>query len=266
MKHTMAVSGDGDLGQVACQKDEQVIEKERKRKTETWKQNPARTHCEQSQDLQEVFLAMNRLEKSAKVNTDVPDEAVPNLVLVKSVFDEANRKFGLKFADKKKTIMHHLARFPDQWTAATLKKNVLPGYLANGQIDRVSQLVPDMKVMVQETLDRPIQEWEWALVRQRMVCICKLLLEHGSIPDKTFIEWGFPADLKLSGEEVHRTATIAQEHLQRAKIMDHEYQRELRAKLDQSNLEKLNVKLATERNLVGTYLKMNQVAEEKVLK
>lgn len=262
VKHTVVVSSDGDLGQ-----DKAVIEKERSKKIRTWKHNPARTHCEQSQDLQNVFPTMNCLEKEAEVNTNVPDEMVPNLVFAKSIFEKANIQFGLKLGDKKKkTLMHHLARFPDQWVAATLKKNVLPGYLANGQIDRVSRMMPDLKVMVQETLDRPMMEWEWVLVRKHMARICLLLLKHGSIPDKTFIEWGFPADLNSLGEEIYRLATIAQEYMQRAKIMDHEFQTEQRDELDRQNLAKINAKLANERNLVAAHLATNLVAEEKLLK
>jgi hypothetical protein len=73
-------------------------------------------------------------------------------------------------------------------------------------------------------LDRPIFMWEWKLVRARMVDVCELMLVQGWISDHTFISWGFPADLNLLGEEVYRPDSVAQEHLQRAKLMDHPYQ------------------------------------------
>jgi hypothetical protein len=224
-KHMCVVSCDGDLGQVACVKDNEMIEKERQKKIASWKHNPAGTQREQSQDLQNVFPEMNHLEATTTIDEDMPDEMIPLLCLVKEVFTKCNRTFGLNFPDKKKqTNMHFLARFPENYMTATQKKHVMPGYLANGQVNYLSRMVPDLKVMIEDTLDRPIFMWEWKLVRARMVAVCELMLVQGWISDHTFISWGFPADLNLLGEEVYRPDSVAQEHLQRAKLMDHPYQ------------------------------------------
>jgi len=266
-RHTCVVSSDGDMGQVSCNKDEGVIEKEREKKIASWKHNPARTNTEQSQDLQHVFPTLNRLEASSTIDENLPEEMIPLLSLVKLVFEDCKRKFGLDFPDKKKkTNMHYVARFPENFAIATQKKYVIPGYLANGQTDHVSRMVPDLRVMIEDTLDRPILMEEWGLVQERMPEICERLLEFGWISDETFIDWGFPADENLSGEKVYRPDSVAQEHLQRAKLMDHHFQRMKRNQLAIDNAAKINQKLLKDCNTVNTLLKTNVNAEQALSK
>jgi hypothetical protein len=54
---------------------------------------------------------------------------------------------------------------------------------------------------------------------------------HGHVPDKEFVDQGFPANTNHAGEEAPRLAGISQEHCQRAKMLSHEHQVKLRADL-----------------------------------
>jgi hypothetical protein len=58
-----------------------------------------------------------------------------------------------------------------------------------------------------------------------------LVYLHGHVPDKEFIDRGFPADTNCAGEEEPRLAGISQERCQRAKMLSHEHQVKLRADL-----------------------------------
>jgi hypothetical protein len=61
-KHTCVVSCDGDLGQVACNTDVNIIELEQAKKITSWKHNLVRMQVEQGQDLMNV-PEMNHLAR-----------------------------------------------------------------------------------------------------------------------------------------------------------------------------------------------------------
>ncbi len=61
------------------------------------------------------------------------------------------------------------------------------------------------------------------------------MFSKGHLSDEFMLGFGFSPDRDGNGKTVHRLATIAQEHLQRAKILSHEHQATLR----QGRLEKL---------------------------
>ena len=266
-QHTAVVSSDGDLGQISCIRNEERIAKERQKKICSWKHNPARTSTEQANDLGKQFPEMNRQEKSSSLETETPEEVMPLLNTVKEAFEEARVKYGLNLPLKrKKTLMQYLARMPGIRAIAATKRKVQHGYFENGQIDRMSKMVPDLKVMIQGTLRRDMHDWEWSLVRSHFVDLARVLLKLGHIPDKEFIDRGFPADLDLLGEEVFRPDSVTQEHLQRAKIMDHPHQVELRARLERENRAKENEKTAKERALCNKYIDVNRLSEKKLLR
>ena len=89
---------------------------------------------------------------------------------------------------------------------------------------------------------------EWELVLQHFVDLYQIMEEKGQISDEEFIRRGFPPDMDSNGDERYRPSNLsAGEHMHRAKIFDHPYQRSLRkaaiqnaldAELSKANLEK----------------------------
>jgi hypothetical protein len=109
----MVVSQYDNFAQVACLEDDELIEVERGEEDMHMKHNPARTSqgsMEQVQALAAIFPSMNQLKTTSITDTDLTEELVPSLVIIKDALVEAQHKFGLKLADKKyKIILCHNA-------------------------------------------------------------------------------------------------------------------------------------------------------------
>ena len=79
-------------------------------------------------------------------------------------------------------------------------------------------------------------------------------------------ELGFPIGLNYNGEEVHRTAGISNKKNQRAKTLNHTFQRELRQnKLDKRKQEQFE-KIEKERIARLRLFNSNMAVEEKIKK
>jgi hypothetical protein len=175
-QHTAVVSCDGDLGQVSCLRNPETIQKERDLKIVSWKHNPARTGTEQANDLGRHFPAMNRMEKSSTFTDS--DEVSPTRRIVQELFRQAEDEHDLNLPHKKKeTFMDALSRMPSKQRISATKSNIQTGYLKNGQIDAGSKMVPDILVMIEGTLGRPLETKELEFVKENFEELAKIMTE-----------------------------------------------------------------------------------------
>jgi hypothetical protein len=260
---TAVVSCDGDLGQVAVMSDPSDIRLEREQQIASFKHNASRTATEQACDQADTMPEINRQER--KSTNKGATTASPLKKEIQRAFKRVEEKYGLNLASlKKETLVDHFSRYPRIIAVAgTIERNSV-GFERTGMKDRVSKEVPDLKVMIKETLRRPVTKKEWGLVLDNFVDLLKIMLEKGHIDDEEFLKRGFPADRNLNGEEVHRTSSMAQEHMHRAKIMDHQHQIAKRRDVLEKLLEKERQSLAKTKAKIDRMLEENHACEQKL--
>lgn len=153
---------------------------------------------------------------------------------------------------KKNTLVDTAASLPMILGKILTQDAIQEGFVMNGMIDEVSKRAPDLKVMIRETLQREMTTEEWKLCLEHFVELLRMMITKGDVPDAELIRRGFPVDIDPDGEEVHRNQGVKQEHMQRAKIVDNEYQIELRNELQQKRVDAVNRK----------YLKLVETTEQ----
>jgi hypothetical protein len=99
---------------------------------------------------------------------------------------------------------------------------ILHGWIKTGMIDSISMRTPDLRTLIRGTLCRPLTEEECQLCLDNFEELLMSLLKNGHLPDKEFLDRGFPPDTNCKGEDVHRLARISQERFQRAKTLSHD--------------------------------------------
>ena len=70
------------------------------------------------------------------------------------------------------------------------------------------------------------------LILNNFSTLYKVNLERGEIPQEVFNDLGFPMDTNYAAKEVVRDAKITNEMQQRAKVLSHKLQRQLRSAMD----------------------------------
>ena len=88
-------------------------------------------------------------------------------------------------------------------------------------------------------------------------------VEYGHVTDDYFVELGYPQDRDVNGKIVERLSDA--DHLQRAKILNHTYQRECRENRKRAALEKARQKQAKARLALLLIKRKNQECEKILL-
>lgn len=225
---------DGDLPQLKTVTDPDRLQRARENKMYSNKHSAARSATEQGCDLNNVFP---QLAREVKVIT-VKDKDTPLKRRILEAFKVAEEEHGLNLkSSKKNTLVDTTASLPMILGKILTQDTIQKGFVMNGMIDEKSKRAPDLKAMIQETLQRDMTTEEWELCLEHFVELLRMMMTKGDVPDEEFIRRGFPIDIDPDGEEVLRNQGIKQEHMQRSKIVDNNWQIEQRNELKQKRVE-----------------------------
>lgn len=137
-----------------------------------------------------------------------------------------NNKITLK-PSKKDALIDFLSVVPEIVTNAAKRSYILKGFLVPGMVDRKFNRYPDFNTLL-STCRRNPSEQEYEHCYRSFSPLFTKFQQDGHITDRYLQELGFPVDVDSYGREVHRTATIAQEYMQRCKCLTHPVQKHLR--------------------------------------
>jgi hypothetical protein len=140
--------------------------------------------------------------------------------------------------------------------------NVKKGFLAGGVIDLKSESWPDFYAMVNTCKKRNADRH---LCLEEFVMLYHHMEEHGHVPDEVFERHGFPVDSDENGKPVRRPAGISQEHLQKAKSLSHDDQKNLRRERKDETMRKQQNKLVEEKLSILHILEDDRLCEEILL-
>jgi len=221
---------DGDLPQLKTVTDPDRLQRARENKMYSNKHSAARSATEQGCDLNNLFP---QLAREAKVIT-VKSKDTPLKRRILEAFKVAEEEYGLNLkSNKKSTIVDTAASLLMILGKILTQDTIQEGFVMNGMIDEISKRALDLKAMIHKTLQRDMTTEEWELCLEHFVNLLRIMIKKGDVPDEEFIRRDFPNDIDPDGEEVIRNQGIQQEHMQRSKIVDTEWQIALRDELQQ---------------------------------
>jgi hypothetical protein len=253
---------DGALEQVASIADNP--EKFAKAWVTVCKQNAGRTGVEQPADLAPVF----KLFKQYIANTSSLDKHVTKAFrdkLAKAFKTDPNLgRLKLK-STHHNALLDFLAICASAATKACSLANVIKGFTESGLLDEETNRFPVLAKIL-ATCKRP-QGLETSVVDKVSNDLPSLLREvdeKGRISEKWFDHHDYPRDQNEKGEDVLRTDSNTQEHMQRSKVMTHEYQVESRLANIRAKIAKKRSKLVTENEEHEALVEMNRKVVEKL--
>lgn len=211
---------DGCNSQLTALTTEANLEIEEQMKIRRMKVGAASTGCQQSADLCNVFPQINSLIKktTAEKMSNVGFKQV-----IHDLFETLKKDDTLNMsATKTKGLTDFIVTFPTILAVAAKPKNVINGFLANGQIDEKSYYWPDFncilgtckneKVLTQDNVNLIIDNFQDLYLHQ---------VNEGHITDEVFSRFDFPKDVDLKGNVVERNYGINNEKCHRAKSLSH---------------------------------------------
>jgi hypothetical protein len=226
------------------------------------KSNAGRTGVEQACDTAKTFSVGKATAKKLTMK-NMTSRLKTNLC---AAFLTMLHLHGLELSTpKKNAYIDMLSIAPQVEAHAGQAGNIVHGWIKNGMIDSISMRTPDLRTMIRGTLRRLLTEEEYQLCLDNFVELLILLLKNGHLPDKEFLDRGFPPDTNYKGEAVPRLAGISQEHCQRAKILSHEHQVKLRADLVEEKMAIVRKKQEEANASINKTLADNQSCEEKIM-
>jgi hypothetical protein len=168
-------------------------------------------------------------------------------------------------SSKQAALVDFIACAPSTVTMTASAPVVKKGFLENGMIDKNTNSIPDM-YSVLRTIGRPLLVDEYQLIVDSFPTLYRTVLEKGFVPEQVFDDLGFAQDVDMFGNERVLNATISQENQQRAKILSHQQQRQLRLERMQEIRTKENVRLELIKTKKEAILRESRRCEEEVKK
>jgi hypothetical protein len=140
--------------------DPATIKAERNENIDSNKHSASHTGTEQECNLAKSFPDANTKLTELMI---IGKKNMPIYKKVKSEIDDAKFLYGLNLGAKEETLLTIAAAIPELEDFARQKHKIQHGSLAtlaSDMIDRNTQMVPDMKVMIEGTTRRILQPWE----------------------------------------------------------------------------------------------------------
>ena len=252
---------DGDLAQIDKIVDSDSLDIYKANRVCACKQNAARSATEQAADLAKTFKIMQRLRNIVTV-CNVPFERHP---LKRAINDELTKlasqdRLCLR-AKNKNALVDFVGSIPQMSTQACTHDNIHHGFRENGMSDRLFKRYPDFYDLLATCRLDPTNE-EMNICKNSFHHLFELYLQHGHVPDSVFEDLGFPLDKDVDGTTTKRLANISMESRQRAKVLTHKHQVELReerkALLESEVTRKKNENRATILKQLGDNIKCEE--------
>jgi hypothetical protein len=148
---------------------------------------------------------------------------------------------------------------------ACASDHIRESFVAGGMTDKGSESCPDYDVIL-GTCRRAITKEEYDLVEKHFSTLYDHAIKFGHISDELLDQLGFPVDLDMNDNPVHRDAGISQEPYQRAKCLSHKAQQKLRQERVQEAQEAEALKRAASNLVITRRLQSNKACEDAILK
>ena len=281
--HLRAISWmDGANGQMKTITDEKSLNEDETFKLTQCKHSAARTGVEQSADVGPQFRSVHLFNRTVTFE-DIPVEQnqLKRLVSEKLAGD---KRINLP-AFKQNAIIDFVTKLPVITHRAFDSSSLSSGFILNGQMDEDSRSIPNIYGMVNTLrdgwkmpevsgIDRKNNREEYErqkysshLEHFRPLCnqFYKSARVNGHISEGEYDRYNYPLDVDSFGNIVRKDQGIVQENRQRAKIISHKKQRELRLKHWADRVEDRRRELEESYNEEMKHFKLNEECEAMLM-
>ena len=114
------------------------------------------------------------------------------------------------------------------------------------------------------TKRRSITRSEMKMIDKRFPLLFKIMLETGNTPEKVHDDLGFPK-YEVSGVVYDTNDGIYREWMQRAKVLNHWFQKHFRLERQNKIEDKMEKKEQDKKRAINDIIKLNEEAEIKLL-
>ena len=217
------------------------------------KHNAARSGVEQPADLTPVFRIIKKIQPTHTVR-DIPVDRCPMKRIISNMFHSENMSFLSLKSTKKNALIDFLSVLPEISTTACSKDNIKHGFIQAGIIDKEFNRYPVFNKILATCRQQPTLE-EYKTVVESFADFLDIVNEKGHIDEDQYDIRGIRMDKDINGQDVLRTAGIAQESFQRSKCLTHFHQVNMR-------LERLQIIKSKETEKKATAnMKHNELVE-----
>ena len=252
---------DGGGPQLKAITDPAQLELEAKLKLLRAKHSAAATAAGQPCDKGHQFRRLKQLEKLMGEATS------PLSLALKTKLDQAFKAHADMVSLKPATqsaLVDFAARLPQMCASAFTVSNVVNSFVETGLLDRATKTEPSIEGVL-GTCRRPLTQLEEKLAYTSFQHLFGLMNQKGHITDDELEAVGATRDTNSKGEVVRREAGVSAENRQRAKVLSHEVQKDLRAGLISAKVATAAAKVDQESVKSNGILDENRVAEADIL-
>jgi hypothetical protein len=190
------------------------------------KQNAACSRVERPADLTPVFRIIKKIQPTHTVR-DIPVDRCPMKRLISDMFHSKDMSFLSLKSSKKNVLIDFLSVLPEIATTACSKDNIKQGFIQAGIIDKEFNRYPVFNKILATCRQQPTFE-EYRTVVETFPDFLDIMNEKGHIEEEHFDICGIRMDKDINGQDVFRTACIAQKSFQLSKFLTHFHQVNMR--------------------------------------
>ena len=246
---------DGDLSQIHSITNS--VRRLSENKVIANKQHAARSGVEQPCDVSKVFMLLKAQLPKHTVR-DIPAEQCPMKAKIGDAFD-SELSFMKLASNKKHALIDFISVLPDIAAKIITKKNIQQGFIEAGIIDDQYHRYPVFDTLL-GTCRRDIKQVEYDHIVDSFPHFLHEANINGHITEDIYDKLNIPRDRNSNGNEILRDAGISQEHMQRSKILNHEYQVELREERVAAVQQEINRKQAIADSKIQLLIQSSQDA------
>ena len=217
---------DGGPSQLSLIIDEETQNLDEVLNIVTCKHAAATTAVQQAADISPIFKIIRKLSDYSSHNITRASYGYEKIV--HEIFQKTKSYGSLNLkANVESALIDHIICCPEIYSRSINYSTVTEGFKGNGMIDIDRYCWPDFDKII-ATCRRQITNVEKNLILETFPFLYKEMLTKGYISDELFDQLNYPIDTDESGNNYERHVEITDEKCQRAKIMNHYYQRNLR--------------------------------------
>jgi hypothetical protein len=204
-----------------------------------------------------LFLLLKQLERETTIDS-LPFDSLSDES--EEIFEKlSNDGINLK-QNKVRILKDFLARLPYMLDKTCTVDNIRKGFVSVGMLDAKHHLWPDFNKIL-KTKRQNITKTEMELIEKTFSQLYNVMKDRGYIPESLFDDLGYPKDV-VSGKLFERHQGIEAEWMQRAKILTHEFQKQLREERERKTVEEFEEKQNKLRQEIDELIQLNKETEQ----
>ena len=190
------------------------------------KHSGARTSIEQPEDGSTKYPMIKKgLATTSHFRTDHDQKSTLQVNLESQLHELKLEGKLILSKNHSETVVCTAVSLPDVLTKAMTTEGLQCGYISSGMLDKTTKRSPDLLQIIVEQVKREVPQAEVDNIIKHFPHLLKIQLNRGQVTDQDMSACGIANDIDSKGNHVSRDVAITQENFQRAKTLNHPFQK-----------------------------------------